>query len=171
MTINEDGNVGIATTSPNARLTIDASDEKSLPLNIIRNGLIEFQVLSNGTTNIDGRIVIAEGAVVNTIIYQNGDARFDGEVRAKSIHIKADVWSDKVFYDNYKLLSLNEVEEFININKHLPDVPSENEVKKNGVDQGQFNALMLQKIEELTLYIIQLEKTNKKLATEIELLK
>jgi hypothetical protein len=56
------------------------------------------------------------------------------------------------------LPSLTEVEAFINKNKHLPDVPSESEVLENGINLGEMDALLLQKIEELTLYVIELEK-------------
>lgn len=73
-------------------------------------------------------------------------------------------WSDFVFADDYELKSLNEVEQFISKNKHLPDVPSANEVEKAGYDVTTMDATLLQKIEELTLYVIQQQK-------EIEALK
>jgi len=59
---------------------------------------------------------------------------------------------------DYKLLPLNELEEFINEKQHLPNVPSAAEVEENGVNVGEMNAILLQKVEELTLYIIQIEK-------------
>jgi len=55
-------------------------------------------------------------------------------------------------------LPLNELEEFINEKQHLPNVPSAAEVEENGVNVGEMNAILLQKVEELTLYIIQIEK-------------
>jgi len=67
-------------------------------------------------------------------------------------------WSDYVFADNYKLKPLYEVEGFIKDNKHLPDIPCANDVVKNGVDLGAMDALLLRKIEELTLYVIQQQK-------------
>ena len=67
-------------------------------------------------------------------------------------------WSDFVFDDDYKIRPLSEVETFINKNKHLPDIPSAEEVVKNGVDLAEMDARLLQKVEELTLYIIRLEK-------------
>ena len=74
-------------------------------------------------------------------------------------------WSDFVFDKSYCLKSLNEVEQFIKLNQHLPDVPSEKELKAQGYyDQHEMNKVLLQKIEELTLYIIDQKK-------EIELLK
>jgi hypothetical protein len=82
-----------------------------------------------------------------------------------------DDWSDKVFADTYRLRSLSEVEAFIKKNKHLPDVPSATEVVEKGVDVGKMDALLLQKIEELTLYMIELKKTNEQLRKELNELK
>lgn len=67
-------------------------------------------------------------------------------------------WPDYVFNPLYRLKSLHDVEQFIMANKHLPDVPSANEVKKNGVDLGATQAILLRKIEELTLYLIEQNK-------------
>jgi hypothetical protein len=82
-----------------------------------------------------------------------------------------DDWSDKVFADTYRLRSLSEVEAFINKNKHLPDIPSATEVVEKGVDVGKMDALLLQKIEELTLYMIELKKSNEQLRKELNELK
>jgi hypothetical protein len=67
-------------------------------------------------------------------------------------------WPDYVFNPLYRLRSLHDVEKFIQINKHLPDVPSANDVEKNGVDLGTTQAILLRKIEELTLYLIEQNK-------------
>ncbi|GAB3955443.1 hypothetical protein GCM10028805_43060 [Spirosoma harenae] len=72
-------------------------------------------------------------------------------------------WADYVFSDNYKLRSLNEVEKFIRQNKHLPGVPSAEEVAKQGIDVGKMDAKLLEKIEELTLYMLELKKENQEL--------
>lgn len=67
-------------------------------------------------------------------------------------------WADFVFDKNYKLSTLKEVEEFIKIQKHLPNIPSTENVAKNGIDLANMDALLLQKIEELTLYVIEQNK-------------
>jgi hypothetical protein len=67
-------------------------------------------------------------------------------------------WADFVFADDYKLKGLAEVEEFIKKNNHLPDVPSAEEVVKEGLDVAGMDAKLLQKIEELTLYVIEQNK-------------
>ena len=59
------------------------------------------------------------------------------------------------------------MEAFIQKNQHLPDVPSEKEIKKTGFDLAKMDATLLQKIEELTLYVIQLEKANKALEQRV----
>lgn len=78
-------------------------------------------------------------------------------------------WADYVFDSNYKLMKLSDVENFVKTNKHLPDIPSEKEVKENGLDAENMQMLLLKKIEELTLYVIEQEKKiieqNKKIKT------
>jgi len=81
----------------------------------------------------------------------------NGKIRAKEVRVEA-AWSDFVFEKDYPLLPLKDVEAFIDKNKHLPDVPSEAEIQKNGVELGKVHSKLLQKIEELTLYIIKQEK-------------
>ncbi|PZR14752.1 MAG: hypothetical protein DI539_18605 [Flavobacterium psychrophilum] len=72
-------------------------------------------------------------------------------------------WPDYVFKKDYRLLSLAELEKFIQQNNHLPDVPSAAEVAKEGLDLGSNQAALLKKIEELTLYIIEQNKRIEKL--------
>jgi len=81
-----------------------------------------------------------------------------GTLRATKMNVDAKWWADFVFDADYELKSLAEVEAFIVENKHLPDVPSEEEVLANGLDLGEMQAIQQQKIEELTLYIIQQQK-------------
>jgi uncharacterized protein (DUF1499 family) len=73
-------------------------------------------------------------------------------------------WPDYVFHDQYNLPSLNQVESFIKLNRHLPEIPSEAEIQKNGQNLGEMNSKLLKKVEELTLYLISQQK-------EIEVLK
>jgi hypothetical protein len=87
------------------------------------------------------------------------------------VDVKNGNWPDFVFEDNYTLPSLMEVEQFITTNKHLPNVPSAAEVEQNGVDLGEMDKILLQKIEELTLYTIEQQKQIELLKKELELLK
>jgi len=76
-------------------------------------------------------------------------------------------WPDYVFEDNYQLPALMDVEKFILEHKHLPDVPSAAVVEKEGQDLGEMNKTLLQKVEELTLYIIEQNKNYQKLRKEM----
>jgi len=73
--------------------------------------------------------------------------------------VKTDVWSDYVFNPEYKLKSLSEIDSYIKENRHLPDVPTANEVIEHGIDVAQMNAILLKKVEELTLLMINQNKT------------
>lgn len=77
-------------------------------------------------------------------------------------------WADFVFSADYSLKKIDEVERFVNANKHLPDVPSANDVKEKGYSQHEINKILLQKIEELTLYIIEQNKQLEKLKNQLE---
>ena len=81
-----------------------------------------------------------------------------GAITTMSIKVTRTGWADYVFDSAYQLPSLSHVETFIKANKHLPEVPSAAEVKKDGLDLGDNQAVLLKKIEELTLYIIQQNK-------------
>lgn len=95
----------------------------------------------------------------------------DGAMRAREIEVNLSSWADFVFEDDYQLAPLSEVEAYIEENNHLPNVPSANEVTENGVNLGEMDAILLRKIEELTLYTIELSKEVKALRNENSALK
>lgn len=80
-------------------------------------------------------------------------------------------WSDYVFDKNYKLAPLSDVETYIKANKHLPGVPSAEDVHCEGIDMAQMDATLLKKIEELTLYVVTIQKENDQIKAEITKLK
>jgi hypothetical protein len=84
------------------------------------------------------------------------------EVKGKAhfceVVVKNSGWCDYVFEDTYKLMPLNELETFVNQNHHLPEIPTAQDVKENDVNLGEMNKLLLKKIEELTLYVIDLQQ-------------
>ncbi len=82
----------------------------------------------------------------------------NGKITAKEVEVTLDGWPDYVFSDDYELSPLSEVEIFVKENKHLPGIPSEKEIIENGLSVGQMNQKMMEKIEELTLYVIELQK-------------
>jgi hypothetical protein len=99
------------------------------------------------------------------------DFSVNGTITAKTFITTQIGWSDFVFDKNYELKPLEQVESFIKENGHLPNVPSADEILKNGNTLGETDAILLQKIEELTLYLINLEKKNKEITKEIDELK
>jgi len=84
----------------------------------------------------------------------------NGEILAKSVRVNtgSTYWPDYVFGNDYNLMSLRELELYVNAHKHLPGIPSAQEVEEQGdVDLGAMNALLLEKVEELTRYVIDLQ--------------
>ncbi len=135
------------------------------------NGDIKFTTGSNqngATTNkvqmrIDniGNVGIGTGS---TALNPLEKLAVNGLIHTKEVKVDLLNWPDFVFESNYSLMPLDELEKQITANKHLPEVPSAKEVEENGVLLGEMNKKLLQKVEELTLYMIQMNK-------EIELLK
>ncbi|GAA3773391.1 hypothetical protein [Flavobacterium ginsengiterrae] len=99
-----------------------------------------------GTTKPDSKLTVA------------------GNIHAREVKVTVNAGAvpDYVFADDYKLKTLNEVEVYIKENKHLPEIPSAKEIEKNGLMMAEMNMNLLKKIEELTLYIIQIKKQNEK---------
>ncbi|TWF44804.1 hypothetical protein FHW36_101726 [Chitinophaga polysaccharea] len=131
---------------------------RDLHIGAANSGKIIFENGRNGTT-IGSSMVIANnknvGIGVDNPAYK---LTVDGTIGARRVKVTQEQWADYVFHPNYKLPALATVSQFIKDNKHLPDIPSEKEVKERGVDLGEMNKLYLQKIEELTLYIIDLQR-------------
>lgn len=92
----------------------------------------------------------------------------NGNIKAQKIIVTQTGWSDYVFNKDYKLRNLRDLETFINKNKHLPEVPTAKEVAAKGISVGDNQVLLLKKIEELTLYMIEMNKTNDQMKAEIK---
>lgn len=104
---------------------------------------------------IDGKLGIGTEDPSHTL-------EVNGTVRSKEVIVEATGWPDYVFEDAYTLPSLEELEAYIEANKHLPGIPTAEEVEKNGQQVGETQKLLLKKIEELTLYVIMQDQVNKK---------
>ena len=130
--------------------------------------------------NLNGNKIVGSSASTNGLfIGTNGNVRIgagsgnpskalevNGIVRSKEVLVEITGWSDFVFEKDYKLMSLAEVEQFVKQHGHLPDIPSANEVEENGIGLGEMNALLLQKIEEMTLHLIEMEKRIQELESD-----
>ncbi|RNC79848.1 MAG: hypothetical protein ED557_11970 [Balneola sp.] len=95
----------------------------------------------------------------------------NGTIRSKEVRVEATGWPDYVFHPEYELRSLEEIEAHIKAKGHLPEVPSAKEVEEEGQHLGEMQQLLLKKIEELTLHVIELKKENEAQQKEIEKLK
>ena len=121
--------------------------------------------LYNNSTN--GVVIKGTGLDGNSLIVKGG-------VLSKEVNVKvegSESWPDYVFKPNYKRMTLGEVEKFISINGHLPNIPSATEMAKTGNNLGQTDVKLLEKVEELTLYLLDMKKANDAQAAELKVLK
>lgn len=145
-----------------------------------------MQIASNNTPkgsfwyddHVDA-LLIGPGNLLNSICFQNGFVGIGtnprsnymldvaGRIRANEVVINT-TGADFVFNNNYKLRSLGEVESYIKENKRLPDIAPATEMQTNGVGVSELQTKLLQKLEETTLYLIELKKENEKLKERIE---
>ncbi|MCG8700507.1 MAG: hypothetical protein MI922_20805 [Bacteroidales bacterium] len=119
----------------------------------------------------DGLDIVGAGTQVSNrkiTFFNEGGATFRGVVNAPAIKVRANFGADFVFNDDYELMDLHELEEFVKENKHLPEIDSEEEMIKNGVDVHTMQIKLLQKVEELSLYIIEQNKELEKLKSIVE---
>jgi hypothetical protein len=141
----------------------------------------EEELTENPQGSVVDRIVLNPGgvsylvgtpglAIGKTTIIPGYKLDVYGKIRANEIVVNTG-GADFVFEEDYNLRTLLEVESFIKENKHLPDIPTAKEVEENGVSLGEMQSLLLQKIEELTLYVIEQNKSIKQLQEENEILK
>ncbi len=126
-------------------------------------GVPYFDFSNDATTDYDMRLILRDN---NTLGVSGGNLAVDGKVKAKEVIVKTNVWADFVFKKEYHLPTLEEVEKHINEYGHLANIPNEKEVITNGISIGKMNSKLLQKIEELTLYIINQNKEIKTLKKE-----
>ncbi|RQO30386.1 hypothetical protein DBR32_12515 [Taibaiella sp. KBW10] len=142
----------------NTQLFVNRDHIKALSvLNTVTNtnGDETFVVYGSGKTHIGMGRPLPNGVAANAML------SVDGTILAKEVRVAistATHWADYVFEQDYKLMPLQEVEAFIIANKHLPEVPSAQEVSKDGIEVAEISAVLLKKIEELTLYTIELQK-------------
>ena len=165
------GNVGIGTTSPNGRLCVADSNA------VVRlgaywgdiSGTIYVDIYNDGTktlfdnykSNVGYLPLILNGSGGNVGIGTTNPTEklsVNGRIRAKEVVVETTNWSDYVLAKDHKLTPLAEVEKHIEKEGHLPGVPSAQEVADKGVSVGEMQAILLAKIEELTLHVIQQEK-------------
>lgn len=92
------------------------------------------------------------------VLHNKGTQSIDGTLIAREVRVEITAGADHVFGESYDLRPLSEVEQFVRENKHLPEIPSEKQMQEEGLSINEFQIKLLQKIEELTLYTIELKK-------------
>ena len=131
-------------------------------------GFITFNTNNNlERMRIDGTGNVLIGTSVST----GEKLAVNGDIRARQIKVETANWPDYVFNDGYNLKSLDFVEKFIKSNGHLPDVPKAEIVEKEGYSLNEMDKILLKKIEELTLHLIEKDKEVKNQGIEIAELK
>lgn len=119
---------------------------------------------SQGNMIVNGKITCNDELKVVQI---NSDEIKANSLKAKDINVEMNNAADYVFDENYNLKSLSEVESYVKENKNLPGVPSATEMAQNGMSVSKMSNLLLEKVEELTLHMIQLEKENASLKAKV----
>lgn len=195
--INNVGNVGIGTTNPTEKLDLS----KTISYNNVNDSGIKLgnsndtsvnnnksyafilktlgdqwgarlSIIQKTRTENDKEVfTIKNGSIGIGTATPDSKLAVNGKIHAKEVKVDLLGWPDYVFESDYNLPSLQEVENHIAEEGHLPNIPSASEVEKDGIQLGEMNAKLLQKIEELTLYMIAQNKKTEKLQKEVELLK
>ena len=191
MRIKGNGNIGLGTNAPTYQLDVNGrmrlrhkpgatagvwfnnslNSETSFLgqytdnyLGIFSGGAWKFAVNSTdgsvvmGTTNLDAEnLALAAGYKLKVF----------GKIIGEEVRVQLKTaWPDYVFEKNYKKLSIDELEKYVDENKHLPNIPSAKEIEKDGQHLGELQRKMLEKIEELSLYVIELKKEIDQLKTK-----
>ncbi|RFS26458.1 hypothetical protein DVR12_01320 [Chitinophaga silvatica] len=137
---------------------------------LLASGYGGIKLFTNGASrlsiNYDGNVGIGTDDTKGYKFAVNGDAIFT-KIKIKA----AGAWPDYVFADDYKLPELTTVKTFIKENKHLPGMPSAKEIKENDIDLGEMNRKLLEKVEELTLYLLKVTEENAQMKKDLEVLK
>lgn len=130
-----------------------------------------FQNIILGTSGFERMRIASNGNIGIGTISPTAKLAVNGDIKALRVKVTSNAadWPDYVFSATYQLPGLLELEDYINKHQHLPGVPSVEEVKKEGsVDLGNMNEILLRKVEELTLYMIELKKENTALKGRLE---
>ena len=144
-----DGNHGISVGTNGEMCISSGAENNKLPLTL--NGKVGINT-TNDLTNYQYALTVDGGILTDRVLIKS-----------------VDEWYDAVFTDNYRLMPLNELKDFVAAHHHLPEVPAESKVMEEGYDMGEMQGLLLKKIEELTLYTIRLQEQIECQQKELEL--
>lgn len=122
------------------------------------NGSSRMWIDANGAVAIGGAGNVATGYLLSV----------DGKVMCEELRVEMSPWPDYVFEEEYPLRSLQSLREYVTLHNRLPGIPAAGQVESEGLDVGQMQGLLMEKIEELTLYILQLDEENRKLQDRLQ---
>ncbi len=171
MTFVNSGNVGIGTTNPSSKLHVfNDGNRNGLTIENSSTSMTNYGLTVNNTATTNGYLLRLRSSGIDKVTVTGignvgigtttPDAKLavNGNIHTKEVKVDLIGWSDFVFEDSYKLPTLKEVEQHIKEKGHLKDIPSAEEVKKEGIYLGEMDSKLLQKIEELMLYTIKQQK-------------
>ncbi|NLR78748.1 hypothetical protein [Chitinophaga eiseniae] len=148
----------------------------------IRGSNEGYLVLETNPAGTDNKMYINTASKGNIIMATGGGSvgigtvnpgacklAVEGLLGARKIKVtQSSTWADYVFHDDYTVMPLYETEKFIKANKHLPGIPTAKEVAENGYDVGEMNRLLLEKVEEMTLHLIRMQKKIDELESKLQ---
>ncbi len=195
MTVLENGNVGLGIVDPQVRLQV--RDGQIMVGNSYgQGGTVFFGNINHGVKRISNQVQLftaggeesgfsfansgfASSPTIQMKITNTGNVgigttipthklEVNGMIRSQGVKCEAAPWPDYVFESDYSLPSIESVETFIEANHRLPDLPSAAEVEADGIELGEMNRLLVQKVEELTLYLIEANKEKEVLRQQLK---
>lgn len=183
--INNTGNVGIGSITENALFNINLLNNTKWSTRIYNGGGLGkgLLVCAGNSSNIDATIMQLEDGNDNIRLKVRSDGKVilggvnplenylltvGGGIASREIKVDINAGADFVFANDYPILPLEEVEAFVKKNKHLPEIAPAAEMEANGLELGEMNIKLLQKVEELTLYVIDQNKKNKEQAEQLK---
>jgi hypothetical protein len=166
------GNVPDNYVIPNQRSANLLESYTDLHIGATNSGNIYFETARGGGDAPIRMTVLNNGNVgIGTAVTGGNKLAVEGTVAARRVKVTQNAaWADYVFNDNYQLPLLNDLATYIATHKHLPGIPDAAEIARDGQDLGEMNRKLLEKVEELTLYIIQQNKRNDEQQAQIDLL-
>ncbi len=177
-TVDWSGNVNAKGLNLREGIAIETPDSSTLNMYFDKeSNSFVFNTAGNEGSSDEKRNSLTFDA--SNYMFNKGDMVVNGKITCKNeinvtslnandVNVKMNNVADYVFDENYDLKSLSEVESYVKENKHLPGIPSAEEIEQNGVSLSKMSNMLLEKVEELTLHLIRLEKENAELKAKFE---